>query len=64
MNSRDIQVSTDKPAPADSRIAQERLRRTFDAESLFGGSREIAIHFGQSVYHLRITRQGKLILNK
>lgn len=38
--------------------------RIVDGESLFGGRREIDIRFGQSVYRLRITRQGKLILNK
>lgn len=38
--------------------------RTYSSESLFGGEREIAIAHGQQRYLLRITRQGKLILNK
>ncbi len=39
-------------------------QRTVSSNALFQGSREIAIdHFG-ATYRLRITRQGKLILNK
>lgn len=41
----------------------ERVRR-FDSLELFGPVREIEIRHGDSVYRLRITRQGKLILNK
>jgi hemin uptake protein HemP len=38
--------------------------RTLASDDLFRGRTEIAIdHFG-AVYRLRITRQGKLILNK
>ncbi len=38
--------------------------RIVTSETLFQGSREIGIeHFG-SLYRLKITRQGKLILNK
>lgn len=35
-----------------------------DAECLLGGSRIALIRLGASVYQLRITRQGKLILTK
>ncbi len=38
--------------------------RTMTSGSLFQGTREIAIEHGESVYRLKITRQGKLILNK
>lgn len=38
--------------------------RTLSSVSLFQGTREIAIEHGESVYRLKITRQGKLILNK
>lgn len=38
--------------------------RTLSSESLFEGRTEIAIDHGGSVYRLKITRQGKLILNK
>ena len=38
--------------------------RIVSSDTLFQGSREIGIeHFG-SLYRLKITRQGKLILNK
>ena len=38
--------------------------RSLSSETLFQGSHEIGIeHFG-SLYRLKITRQGKLILNK
>lgn len=35
-----------------------------EASSLFGSSREIGIRHDGSLYRLKITRQGKLILNK
>jgi hemin uptake protein HemP len=38
--------------------------KTLSSVSLFQGTREIAIEHGESVYRLKITRQGKLILNK
>lgn len=38
--------------------------RTITSEALFGGQREIGIDHGGSLYRLKITRQGKLILNK
>ena len=38
--------------------------RTLSSRNLFEGRREIAIEHGESVYRLKITRQGKLILNK
>ncbi len=34
------------------------------SQSLFKGAQEIAIEHQGSIYRLRITRQGKLILNK
>ena len=38
--------------------------RTVSSESLFNGLYEIGINHGGSLYRLKITRQGKLILNK
>lgn len=38
--------------------------RRFDAAQLFAGTTEIEIVHEQAVYRLKITRQGKLILNK
>ena len=38
--------------------------RRYDAAELFDGNTEIEIVHQGSVYRLKITRQGKLILNK
>ncbi|WP_309085916.1 hemin uptake protein HemP [Chelativorans sp.] len=38
--------------------------RTVSSDELFGGAQEIAIAHAGSYYRLKITRQGKLILNK
>lgn len=44
--------------------ATDRLMPVFSSAELFGAATEIAIVHADSVYRLRITRQGKLILNK
>ena len=38
--------------------------RTLTSNSLFAGSHEIGIEHHGALYRLKITRQGKLILNK
>jgi len=38
--------------------------RSYDTAELFGGATEIEIVHNEAVYRLKITRQGKLILNK
>jgi hemin uptake protein HemP len=38
--------------------------RTISSEALFQGRTEIAIDHSGSIYRLKVTRQGKLILNK
>ena len=38
--------------------------RTVSSDSLFQGTTEIAIDHNGAIYRLKITRQGKLILNK
>ncbi len=42
----------------------DRNVRTLTSDSLFRGDYEIGIDHGGSLYRLKITRQGKLILNK
>jgi hemin uptake protein HemP len=37
---------------------------TYDSAELFNGRREVLIRHGGALYRLKITRQGKLILNK
>lgn len=46
------------PAPLD------RTSRIVTSDSLFRGSIEIGIEHAGAMYRLKITRQGKLILNK
>ncbi len=38
--------------------------RVVESSSLLQGAREVCIQHGDSLYTLRVTRQGKLILNK
>lgn len=47
------------PAPA---AAPEM--RVIDAAELFAGGKEITIRHEGALYRMKITRQGKLILNK
>lgn len=42
----------------------DRVVRVVTSESLFRGTHEIGIEHEGSMYRLKITRQGKLILNK
>lgn len=42
----------------------ERTVRVVTSEALFRGTHEIGIEHAGSMYRLKITRQGKLILNK
>ena len=48
----------------DLRSDASSLSRTVTSEALFGGQREIGIDHRGALYRLKITRQGKLILNK
>jgi hypothetical protein len=41
-----------------------RPLRVYDTHDLFAGSHEVAIDHNGARYRLKITRQGKLILNK
>jgi hemin uptake protein HemP len=49
------------PAP---RRPQSGDTRTLDSATLFAGRTEIVIDHAGALYRLKITRQGKLILNK
>ncbi len=54
-------VETEAPR----RLESDRLAvRTVSSNSLFAGSHEIGIEHHGALYRLKITRQGKLILNK
>jgi hemin uptake protein HemP len=65
-----VQQSGDQPGP---REGVETIRietgapdgfRLVDSRALFAGEHEIGIVHAGETYRLRITRQGKLILNK
>jgi len=57
-NDRETQSSSQPPSP----ISQPT--RIVESRELFGGDSEILISHGGATYRMRITRQGKLILNK
>ncbi|MFU0503334.1 hemin uptake protein HemP [Pseudaminobacter sp. NGMCC 1.201702] len=63
---RDFRVRAARPLNAvEKPYEAARLSvRTVSSTSLFAGGREIAIDHGGALYRLKITRQGKLILNK
>jgi len=48
--------------PGEERL--EASRSAIDSRTLFNGATEIVIDHEGAKYRLRITRQGKLILNK
>lgn len=50
------------PVPAQD--PSDRLEDCIDSEDLFKGRKEVCIRHNQDRYVLRITRLGKLILNK
>lgn len=51
----------DDAVPTSSHSPSPRL---FDSRQLFAGATEIVISHDGAIYRLKITRQGKLILNK
>lgn len=55
---------SDSDAEKDERKSAEELPRVLDAEELFAGKREVWIELDGVRYRLRITRRGKLILQK
>lgn len=49
--------------PAEGLFARPPVK-VMRSEELFAGKREVLIEHGGSIYRLRMTRAGKLILNK
>lgn len=63
----EVQPHLDAAGSAQSHISEQAYEpqlKTYGSRELFNGSREVAIEHGGSLYRLKITRQGKLILNK
>ncbi|MDP3897174.1 MAG: hemin uptake protein HemP [Mesorhizobium sp.] len=62
-----LEFADRSPRPAASAEANVRHvipSRTVDSVTLFRGEHEIGIEHHGALYRLKITRQGKLILNK
>lgn len=60
-------VMKDRPDSSADAPSQERARsviRQIDSHVLMQGKDQIEILHGNQIYHLRVTRQGKLILTK
>ncbi len=47
-----------------TQVLDDPIFRTFESHVLFDGANEVGIEHDGSLYRLKITRQGKLILNK
>lgn len=54
----------DIPSGSSTRRPPEEQPRVLAAELLFAGAREVLIEWNGEHYRLRITRRGKLILQK
>jgi hemin uptake protein HemP len=66
-----VRLVNSQSTPPDAQMSARPLSRdvagtipVFSSAALFKGTQEIAIEHQGSIYRLRITRQGKLILNK
>ncbi len=57
-------AATRSATPRPARREQAPATRIYDTTQLFGSGTEIEIRHADAVYRLKITRQGKLILNK
>ncbi len=67
MNSYNPKIFLNRSRPVEAQPRGEYKRmlvRTLTSQSLFQGEHEIGIDHAGSLYRLKITRQGKLILNK
>ena len=62
----DLQVQLPYVTPMRTDVAaqSQQQMRVFGSDLLFDGTKEVGIEHGGALYRLKITRQGKLILNK
>ena len=47
-----------------TQVEPSAANRVIESRTLFGARKEVSIEHDGSVYRLKITKQGKLILNK
>lgn len=52
------------PVVSESPLRARLVTPSFSSRELFGSSKELTIEHDDLIYRLRITKQGKLILNK
>ncbi|OJF96932.1 hemin uptake protein HemP [Pararhizobium antarcticum] len=57
-------TETDRAAAIPRSTLQGQTHRIVESRDLFRGDNEILIAHDGSIYRMKITRQGKLILNK
>ena len=60
----DLESAKPKPEQSANELASPSILREIDSLSLLQGEKEILIHHGGEVYRLRLTKNGKLILQK
>ena len=58
------QTAGAKDMKTEDKITSGGATAVYDSSDLFRGATEISIEHDGSIYRLKITRQGKLILNK
>lgn len=63
-NPRENRFSSDRPNLAEPMNNSTTTLPTFSTQQLFGAVHEIGIEHEGLLYRLRITKQGKLVLNK
>lgn len=56
--------SAEQSSPGDRRQAMAPSPRALESSAPLSGQDRVAIRHGAETYHLRLTRQGKLILTK
>lgn len=59
-----ISLEPNGPQADDSSASREPGIRTLKSDDLFEGAKELGIEHQGLFYRLKITRQGKLVLNK
>ena len=57
-------MTPNEPEAATAALPTGQTRRIVESRELFRGENEILIAHDGAIYRMKITRQGKLILNK
>lgn len=59
-----VELEKQDAGKAQAPLSVEDSLPEYDTQALFGGRREIIIRHAGADYRMKITKQGKLILNK